>query len=54
MKEVFPFNENTTYSVRNKWNFHSEARKSLTFGSKTLSHLAAKTWRLVPAEINNV
>ena len=54
MKEVFPYNENTTYNTRNKRKFHSRAIKSVTFGSETLSHLAPKIWELVPVEIKNV
>ena len=48
-KEVFPFNENTSYNTRNKINFHSRAIKLVTFGSKTLSILATKIF-----EIENV
>ena len=55
MKEVFPFNKNTTYSTRNKKRkFNSRAIKSVTFGSETLSHLAPKFSELVPVEIKKV
>ena len=54
MKEVFPFNENTSYNTRNKRKFHSRSIKSVAFGSETLSHLAPKIWELVPVEIKNV
>ena len=54
MKEVFPFNENTSYNTRIKRKFHSRSIKSVTFGSETLSHLAPKIWELVPVEIKNV
>ena len=54
MKEVFPFNENTSYNTRNKRKFHSRSIKSVAFGSETLSHLASKIWELVPVEIKNV
>ena len=54
MKEVFPFNENTSYNTRNKRKFHQRAIKSVTFGSETLSHMAPKIWELVPVEIKNV
>ena len=54
MKEVFPFNENTSYNTRNKRKFHSRSKKSVTFGSEMLSHLAPKIWELVPVEIKNV
>ena len=54
MKKVFPFNENTSYNTRNKGKFHLRAMKSVTFGSKTLSHLAPKIWEVVLVEIKNV
>ena len=54
MKEVFPFNENTSYNTRNKRKFHSRSIKSVTFGSETLFHLEPKIWELVPVEIKNV
>ena len=49
-KRVFPFSESTSYNTRNKREFHLRATKSVTFGSKTLSHLAPKIWELVPVE----
>ena len=54
MKEVFLFNENTSYNTRNKSKFHLRSIKSVTLGSETLSHLAPKIWELVPVEIKNV
>ena len=54
MKEVLPFNENTSYNTRNKRKFHSRSIKSVTFGSETLSHLAPKIWEPVPFENKNV
>ena len=51
MKEVFPFNENTTYNTRNERKFYSRVIKSVTFDSETLSHVAPKMWELAPAEI---
>ena len=54
MKEVFPFNENTTYDTRNKRKFHSRAIKSVSFGSKTVTYLAAKIWEIIQIEIENV
>ena len=53
MKEVFPFNENTSYNARNKRKFHSRSVKSVAFGSEMLSHLAPKIWELVLVEIKN-
>ena len=53
MKEVFQFNENTSYDTRNKLKFHSRSINSVTFGCETLSHLAPKIWELVPVEIKN-
>ena len=54
MKEVFPFNENTTYDTRNKRKFHSRAIKSISFGSKTVTYLAPKIWEIIQIEIENV
>ena len=54
MKEVFPFNENTSYNTRSKRKFHSRSIKSVAYESETLSHLAPKIWELIPAEIKNV
>ena len=54
MKEVFPFNVNTSYNTRNKRKFHSKSIKFVTFGTEKLSHLAPKIWELVPVEIKNV
>ena len=54
MKEVFPFNENTSYNTRNKRKFHTRSIESFAFGSEMLSHLAPKIWELVPVEIKNV
>ena len=54
MKEVFPINENTSYSTRNKRKLYLRSIKSVAFGSETLSHLAPKIWKLVPIEIKNV
>ena len=51
MKEVFPFNENTTYNTRNERKFYSRVIKSVTFDYETLSHVAPKMWELAPAEI---
>ena len=54
MKEVFTFNEKTSYNTRNKRKFHSRAIKLVTFGSETLTHLAPKIWELFLVEIKNV
>ena len=51
MKEVFPFNENTFYNIKNKRKFHSRPIESVNFGSETLSQLAPKTSVLVPVKI---
>ena len=53
MKEVFPFNDNTTYNTRSKRKLYSRAIKLVTFCSETLSHLVPKIWELVPVEIKN-
>ena len=54
MKEVFPFNENTSYNTANTRKLHSRSIKLVTFGSERLSHLTPRIWELVPVEIKNV
>lgn len=54
IKELFPFNESTTYNTRNKINYHSRVIKSVAFVSKTLFYLAPKIWELVPVKTKNV
>ena len=54
MKEVFSFNENTSYNTRNKSKFHLRSIKLVIFGSETLSHLAPKIWEVVSVETKNV
>ena len=54
IKEVFPFNENTSYNTRNKRKFYSRSIKWVTFRSETLSQLSPKIWELVPVGIKNV
>ena len=54
MKDVFTLNENSCYNTRNKRTFHSRHIRTVHFGSETLSHLAPKTWELVPEEIKKL
>ena len=54
MKDVFPLNENSFYNTRNKITFHSRHIRTVHFGSETLSHLAPKTWELLPEEIKKL
>ena len=44
----------SVYNTRNKGKFHSRAIKSITFGSKMVSHLTPKIRELVQVEIKNV
>ena len=53
-KEVFPLNENSFYSTRNKRTFHSRHIETVHFGSEMLSHLAPKIWELVPEQIKKL
>ena len=50
MKEVSPFNENTSYNTRNKRKFHLRSIKLVTFGSEMLSHLKSGR-ELVPVSL---
>ena len=54
MKDTFPLNGNSCSNTRNKITFHSRHIRTVHFGSETLSHLAPKTWELVPEEINKL
>ena len=54
MKDVFPLNENSFYNTRNKRAFHSRNIRTVHFRSETLSHLAPKTWELLPEEIKKL
>ena len=54
IKEVFPFNENTTYDTRKKRKFHLRAVKLVNFGSESLYHMAPKILEIVSVEIKDV
>ena len=54
MKDVLPPSENLCYNTRNKRTFHSRNIRTAHFGSEKLSHLAPKTWELVPEEIKKL
>ena len=48
MKDVFPFNTNASYNIRNRRTFRSRPVRTVNFGSETLSYLAPKIWELIP------
>ena len=48
MKDVFPFNTNSSYNIRNSRTFRSRPIRTVNFGSETLSYLAHKIWELIP------
>ena len=48
MKDVFPFNTNSSYNIRNRRKFHSRPIRTVYFGSETLSCLGPKMWELIP------
>ena len=51
MKEVFPLNDDSGYSLRNNRTFKSRRVKSMRYGTYSLAYLAPKIWELVPNEI---
>ena len=48
MKDVFPFNTNSSYNIRNRRTFRSRPIRTVYFGSETLSCLGPKIWELIP------
>ena len=54
MKDVFPLNDDSGYSTRNKRTFKSRHVKTVRYGTDSLAYLAPKTWELVPNEMKNL
>ena len=54
MKDVFPLNDDSGYSTRNKRTFKSRNIKTVRFGTDSLAYLAPKIWELVPNEMKNL
>ena len=48
MKDVFPFNTNSSYNIKNRRTFHSRPIRTVYFGSETLLCLGPKIWELIP------
>ena len=48
MKDVFPFNTNSSYNIRNRRTFRSRPIRTVYFRSETLSCLGPKIWELIP------
>ena len=54
MKDVFPLNDDSGYSTRNKRTFKSRRVKTVRYGTDSLAYLAPKIWELVPNEMKNL
>ena len=54
MKDVFPLNDDSGYSTRNKRTFKSRNVKTVRYGTDSLAYLAPKIWELVPNEMKNL
>ena len=54
MEEVFPFNDDSGYNLRNNRTFKSRRVKSMRYGTDTLAYLAPEIWELAPNEIKAV
>ena len=54
MKDVFPLNDDSGYSTRNKRTFKSRHVKTVRYGTDSLAYLAPKIWELVPNEMKNL
>ena len=53
MKDVFPLNDDSGYSTRNKRTFKSRHVKTVRYGTDSLAYLPPKIWELVPNEMKN-
>ena len=54
MKDVFPLNDDSGYSTRNKRTFKSRHVKTVRYSTDSLAYLAPKIWELVPNEMKNL
>ena len=54
MKDVFPLNDDSGYSRRNKRTFKSRQFKTVRYGTDSLAYLALKKWELVPNKMKNL
>ena len=54
MKDVFPLNDDSGYSTRNKRAFKSRNVKIVRYGTDSLAYLAPKIWEPVPNEMKNL
>ena len=54
MKDVFPLNDDSGYSTRNKRTFKSRHVKTVRYSTDSLVYLTPKIWELVPNEMNSL
>ena len=54
MKDIFPLNEDSGHSTRNKRTFKSRLVKTVRYGTDSLAYVAPKIWEPVPNEMKNL
>ena len=54
MKDIFPLNDVSSHSTRNKRTFKSRCAETVRYGTNSLAYLAPKIWELVPSEMKNL
>ena len=54
MKDVFPLNDDSGYSTRNKRTSKSRHVKTVRYDTDSLAYLGPKIWELVPNEMKNL
>ena len=54
MKDIFPLNDDSGYSTRNKRTFKSRHFKTVRYSTDSLAYLASKIRELVPNEMTNL
>ena len=54
MKDVFPLNDDSGYSTRNKRTFKSRHVKTVKYDTDSLAYIAPKIWELVPNKMKNL
>ena len=52
MKNIFPFVQKP-YNLRNDSTLQRQRKRTMYFGTESISSLASKVWELVPCEIKN-
>ena len=53
MKEIFVFQENETYNLRNSNHLARKNIRTIQYGTESISNLGVKLWNLLLREIKN-